>query len=62
MNSIDCNMDQRSKSRKICQFEQGLYPPSWDEKAKLGISDTVVENAAYIYRKAVGAKLTRAEP
>ena len=28
-------------------------------KTKLGIPDNVVENAAYIYRKAVNAKLTR---
>ena len=28
-------------------------------KTKLGISDNVVENAAYIYRKVVNAKLTR---
>lgn len=28
-------------------------------KTKLGISNNVVENAAYIYRKAVNAKLTR---
>ena len=28
-------------------------------KAKLGLSNQIVENAAYIYRKAVDAKLTR---
>ena len=28
-------------------------------KTKLGVSDNVVENAAYIYRKVVNAKLTR---
>ena len=30
----------------------------WNEN-KLGIPDNVVENAAYLYRKIVSAKLTR---
>ncbi len=50
--------DQRSKSRKIASLSKA-FTLLHGMKTKLGISDTVVENAAYIYRKAVGAKLTR---
>jgi transcription initiation factor TFIIB len=50
--------DQRSKSRKTASLSKA-FTLLHGMKTKLGISDNVVENAAYIYRKAVNAKLTR---
>jgi transcription initiation factor TFIIB len=50
--------DQRSKSRKTASFSKA-FTLLHGMKTKLGISDNVVENAAYIYRKVVNAKLTR---
>jgi len=50
--------DQRSKSRKTASFSKA-FTLLHGMKTKLGISDNVVENAAYIYRKVVDGKLTR---
>ena len=50
--------DQRSKSRKTASLSKA-FTLLHGMKTKLGISDNVVENAAYIYRKVVNAKLTR---
>ena len=50
--------DQRSKSRKTATLSKA-FTLLHGMKTKLGIPDNVVENAAYIYRKAVSAKLTR---
>jgi transcription initiation factor TFIIB len=50
--------DQRSKSRKTATFSKA-FTLLHGMKTKLGIPDSVVENAAYIYRKIVSAKLTR---
>ena len=50
--------DQRSKSRKTASLSKA-FTLLHGMKTKLGISDSVVENAAYIYRKAVSAKLIR---
>ena len=50
--------DQRSKSRKTSALSKA-FTMLHAMKTKLGLSDNVVENAAYIYRKAVSAKLTR---
>jgi len=50
--------DQRSKSRKTAALSKA-FTLLHGMKTKLGIPDNVVENAAYIYRKAVNAKLTR---
>jgi transcription initiation factor TFIIB len=50
--------DQRSKSRKTASFSKA-FTLLHGMKTKLGISNNVVEDAAYIYRKVVGAKLTR---
>ena len=50
--------DQRSKSRKTAIFSRA-FTLLHGMKTKLGIPDNVVENAAYIYRKTVNAKLTR---
>ncbi|AFS83729.1 transcription initiation factor IIB [Candidatus Nitrosopumilus sediminis] len=50
--------DQRSKSRKTASLSKA-FTLLHGMKTKLGISDNVVENAAYIYRKVVSAKLTR---
>ena len=50
--------DQRSKSRKTVSFSKA-FTLLHGMKTKLGISNNVVENAAYIYRKVVSAKLTR---
>ncbi len=50
--------DQRSKSRKTAAFSKA-FTLLHGMKTKLGIPDSVVENAAYIYRKTVSAKLTR---
>ena len=50
--------DQRSKSRKTSTLSKA-FTLLHGMKTKLGVPDNVVENAAYIYRKVVGAKLTR---
>jgi len=50
--------DQRSKSRKTSALSKA-FTLLHGMKTKLGIPDNVVENAAYIYRKTVNAKLTR---
>ena len=50
--------DQRSKSRSTYSLSKAFTILN-GIKTKLGIPDAVVENAAYIYRKAVSAKLTR---
>lgn len=50
--------DQRSKSRKTAIFSRA-FTLLHGMKTKLGVPDSVVENAAYIYRKIVNAKLTR---
>ena len=50
--------DQRSKSRSTTSLSKALTQLN-AMKTKLGIPDSVVENAAYIYRKAVTARLTR---
>ena len=50
--------DQRSKSRKTATLSKA-FTLLHGMKTKLGIPDNVVENAAYIYRKTVSAKLTR---
>ena len=50
--------DQRSKSRKTSTLSKA-FTLLHGMKTKLGVPDNVVENAAYIYRKAVSAKLTR---
>ena len=50
--------DQRSKSRKTVNLSKA-FTLLHAMKTKLAIPDNVVETAAYIYRKAVGAKLTR---
>jgi len=50
--------DQRSKSRSTATLSKAFTLLN-GMKTKLGISDNVVENAAYIYRKIVSAKLTR---
>ncbi len=50
--------DQRSKSRSTSTLSKAFTQLN-AMKTKLGIPDSVVENAAYIYRKAVAAKITR---
>ncbi len=50
--------DQRSKSKSTASFSKAFTLLN-GVKTKLGIPDSVVEQAAYIYRKAVLAKLTR---
>ena len=50
--------DQRSKSRKTASLSKA-FTMLHGMKTKLGIPNNVVENAAYIYRKVVSAKLTR---
>ena len=50
--------DQRSKSRSTATLSKAFTLLN-GMKTKLGISDNVVENAAYIYRKIVSEKLTR---
>ena len=50
--------DQRSKSKNIASLSKA-FTLLHGMKTKLGIPDNVVENAAYIYRKIVSAKLTR---
>lgn len=50
--------DQRSKSRSTVTLSKAFTLLN-GMKTKLGIPDNVVENAAYIYRKTVNAKLTR---
>lgn len=50
--------DQRSKSRKTTSLSKA-FTLLHGMKTKIGAPDNVVENAAYIYRKIVSAKLTR---
>lgn len=50
--------DQRSKSRKTATLSKA-FTLLHGMKTKLGIPENTVENAAYIYRKIVNAKLTR---
>lgn len=50
--------DQRSKSRKTSSLSKA-FTLLHGMKTKIGVPDNVVEDAAYIYRKIVGAKLTR---
>ena len=50
--------DQRSRTRSTAALSKAFTLLN-GIKTKLGIPDNVVENAAYIYRKAVNAKLTR---
>ncbi len=50
--------DQRSKTRKMANLSKA-FSLLYAMKTKLGIPNNVVENAAYIYRKIVSAKLTR---
>ena len=50
--------DQRSKSRNTATLSKAFTLMN-GIKTKLGIPNNVVETAAYIYRKAVNAKLTR---
>ncbi len=50
--------DQRSKSRSTASLSKAFTQLN-AMKTKLGIPDSVVENAAYIYRKAIAAKITR---
>ena len=50
--------DQRSKSKNTAKLSKA-FTLLHGMKTKLGIPNNVVENAAYIYRKAVDAKLTR---
>ena len=50
--------DQRSKSRKTVNLSKA-FTLLHAMKTKLAIPDNVVETTAYIYRKAVRAKLTR---
>jgi len=50
--------DQRSKSRNTASLSKA-FTLLHGMKTKLGIPNNVVENAAYIYRKIVSAKLTR---
>jgi len=50
--------DQRSKSRNTAALSKA-FTLLHGMKTKLGVPDNVVENAAYIYRKTVSAKLTR---
>jgi transcription initiation factor TFIIB len=50
--------DKRSKSRTTSALSRAFTLLN-GMKTKLGIPDNVVEEAAYLYRKAAGAKLTR---
>ena len=50
--------DQRSKSRSTSSLSKA-FTLLHGMKTKIGVPNNVVENAAYIYRKAVNAKLTR---
>ncbi|HSB82914.1 MAG TPA: transcription initiation factor TFIIIB [Nitrosarchaeum sp.] len=50
--------DQRSKSRSTVSLSKAFTLLN-AMKTKLGIPDNVIENAAYIYRKTVSARLTR---
>ena len=50
--------DQRSKGRKFATLGKA-FTLLHAMKTKLGIPDSTMENAAYIYRKAMVAKLTR---
>jgi transcription initiation factor TFIIB len=50
--------DQRSKSRSTSSLSKA-FTLLHGMKTKIGVPNNVVENAAYIYRKVVNAKLTR---
>jgi len=50
--------DQRSKSRTTSSLSKA-FTLLHGMKTKIGVPNNVVENAAYIYRKVVNAKLTR---
>ena len=50
--------DQRSRSRSISSLSKALIQLN-TIKTKLAVPDSVAEEAAYIYRKAVAAKLTK---
>jgi len=50
--------DQRSKSKQTASFSKAFTMMN-GMKTKLGLSNNVVETAAYIYRKIVSMKLTR---
>ncbi|NIP62359.1 MAG: transcription initiation factor TFIIIB [Nitrosopumilaceae archaeon] len=50
--------DQRSKSRSTASLSKAFTHLN-SMKTKLGIPDSVIESAAYIYRKAVAEKMTR---
>ena len=50
--------DQRSKSRQTATLSKAFTLMN-AMKTKLGVPNTVVETAAYVYRKAVNAKLTK---
>ena len=50
--------DQRSKPKKSANLNKA-FTLLYTMKTKLGLSDNVIENAAYIYRKIINAKLTR---
>jgi transcription initiation factor TFIIB len=50
--------DQRSKSRTTSSLSKA-FTLLYGMKTKIGVPNNVVENAAYIYRKVVNAKLTR---
>jgi transcription initiation factor TFIIB len=51
--------DSRSKSRSTERSLRSAFMLLGTLKEKLGIPDSVVENTAYLYRKAVAKKLTR---
>lgn len=50
--------DQRSKSKNTATLSKAFTLLN-AMKTKLGVPDNVIENTAYIYRKAVDARLTR---
>lgn len=50
--------DQRSKSRSTASLSKAFTHLN-SMKTKLGIPDSVIESAAYLYRKAVAEKMTR---
>lgn len=51
--------DQRSKSKSINRNLGSAFTILAGIKTKLAIPDSVIENAAYIYRKVIAAKLAR---
>jgi transcription initiation factor TFIIB len=52
------NLSSKKQIKKNCSLNKA-FTMLHGMKTKLEISNNVVENAAYIYRKAVNAKLTR---